>query len=250
MFQKKLIFHLANGRLPQSAGGKALNLRLLMNNGIHIPVTDVCTREAYQRYIDNDVSLVAALQEELKQLLKPGKTYAVRSSANIEDGAERSFAGQFKSALNVPGRMDDVLQAIWSVWSSVQAPAVKAYRERNNLSARDLAMAVIIQEMVTPVYSGVALSKNPVTGGDEVVVEAVSGLGTQLAQSGRTPTAGSISGATGSKNRVRAGCLTAWSMKSSPRRGKSRLHCVTRSTWSGSGAASGCIGCRPEKLPA
>ena len=38
-----------------------------------------------------------------------------------------------------------------------------------------------------PVYSGVALSKNPVTGGDEVVVEAVSGLGTQLVQSGRTP---------------------------------------------------------------
>lgn len=187
MFQKKFIVMLSNGNLPKSAGSKALNLKRLTKHGIHVPATYVCTWEAYQRYLKNDVSLVAALQAELKHILNPEKIYAVRSSANIEDGAERSFAGQFKSALNVPGRVDDVLQAIWSVWSSAQAPAVKAYLERNNLSARDLAMAVIIQEMVAPVYSGVALSKNPVTGGDEVVVEAVSGLGSQLVQAGRTP---------------------------------------------------------------
>ncbi len=187
MFEKKFIVTLANGRLPKSAGNKALNLRRLLNNGIHIPVTHVCTWEAYQRYIDNDLSLVATLQGELSHIITPEKTYAVRSSANIEDGAERSFAGQFKTALNVPGQVDDLLQAIWSVWSSAQAPAVKAYLERNNLSARDLAMAVIIQEMVPPIYSGVALSKNPVTSGDEVVLEAVSGLGTQLVQAGRTP---------------------------------------------------------------
>jgi len=183
----KYILDLKQYKVPKSAGNKALNLRRLMNNGIHIPVTYVCTWEAYQRYVDNDVSLVAALQAELKAILNPGKNYAVRSSASIEDGAERSFAGQFKTALNVPGRVDDVFQAIWSVWSSAQAPAVKAYLERNNLSARELSMAVVIQEMVTPVYSGVALSKNPVTGGDEVVVEAISGLGTQLVQTGQTP---------------------------------------------------------------
>jgi len=186
MAAKQYIVRLNGGRIPHSVGNKAHNLHRLMNNGIKIPVTYACTWEAYQRYIDNDISLVQALQAELKQMVDPGKVYAVRSSANIEDGTERSFAGQFKSVLNVQGA-DNVFQAIWSVWSSAQAPAVQAYLEHNKLSTRELAMAVIVQEMVTPVYSGVALSKNPVTGGDEVVVEAVSGLGTQLVQTGLTP---------------------------------------------------------------
>jgi pyruvate,water dikinase len=48
-------------------------------------------------------------------------------------------------------------------------------------------MAILIQEMVDPIYSGVALSKNPVTGGDEVVVEAIKGEGSRLVQGGITP---------------------------------------------------------------
>ena len=48
-------------------------------------------------------------------------------------------------------------------------------------------MAVIIQEMIQPVYAGVSLSRNPVTGADEVVVEAVEGSGEALVQSGVTP---------------------------------------------------------------
>ncbi len=45
-------------------------------------------------------------------------------------------------------------------------------------------MAVIIQEMVHSQASGVALSRNPVTGADEVVVEAVQGLGMRLSRVG------------------------------------------------------------------
>src|SRR5690606_15573412 len=51
----------------------------------------------------------------------------------------------------------------------------------------ELKMAVIVQEMVTPVFSGVAFSKNPVTGADEIVVEAVEGTGEALVQGGCTP---------------------------------------------------------------
>ncbi len=48
-------------------------------------------------------------------------------------------------------------------------------------------MGVIIQHMIQPVYAGVSLSRNPVTGADEVVVEAVEGSGEALVQSGVTP---------------------------------------------------------------
>ena len=48
-------------------------------------------------------------------------------------------------------------------------------------------MAVIIQEMIEPQLSGVVFSKNPSTGLDEVIVETVQGLGTQLVSRGTTP---------------------------------------------------------------
>ena len=48
-------------------------------------------------------------------------------------------------------------------------------------------MAVIIQEMVKPVVSGVSFSRNPMTGLDETVVEAVCGSGERLVQDGVSP---------------------------------------------------------------
>ena len=181
-----LLISLQTRKLPESVGNKALNLRRLYNYGIRIPPAFICDWNAYHRYLDNDVALVDELRLELSRKLDPDKYYAVRSSGNIEDSLDRSFAGQFKSVLNARG-IDAILQAIWSVWSSTQSPAVVTYLERHNIVARQLSMAVIIQEMVQSQASGVALSRNPVTGADEVVVEAVRGLGDALVQGGVTP---------------------------------------------------------------
>src|SRR5512137_2013292 len=169
MPRSHLLHSLESSRLPQSAGNKALNLRRLMKIGVRIPVTYVCDWKAHHRYLADDISLVPELREELARIIAPDRKYAVRSSANMEDSLERSFAGQFKSSLNVQG-VDSILQAIWSIWSSANPPLVNAYLGRHDI-AGSVSMAVIVQEMVSPVYSGVTLSKNPVTGTDEVVVE-------------------------------------------------------------------------------
>ena len=181
-----LLIDLQRQKPPASSGSKALNLYRLYRSGRRIPRTFVCRWDAYQRYLANDVSLVEELRRELERNLSPEKPYAVRSSANIEDSLDRSFAGQFKSILNVRG-VDAILQAVWSVWGTAQSPTVTAYLKRQNIASQQLFMAVIIQEMVPAQCSGVALSRNPVTGADEVVVESVQGLGDELVQGGVTP---------------------------------------------------------------
>jgi phosphohistidine swiveling domain-containing protein len=183
---QQFLVNLKGRNLPQSIGNKAVQLRRLQDHGVRIPATMVCTWEAYQRYMENDVGLVAELRAELSRQLKPAQAYAVRSSANIEDSLERSFAGQFKSVLNVRGA-DPVLEAIWSIWATASSPAVQTYWQRKGGAACPLEMAVIIQEMVEPLAAGVALSRNPVNGADEIVVEAVQGRGDALVQSGLTP---------------------------------------------------------------
>lgn len=180
------IIEIGKKKLPLSVGNKALNVQKLSNLGIQTPKSFAIKWDAYHQYVKDDSSLIDNLRAEIVKLIDPNISYAVRSSANIEDSLDRSFAGQFKSVLNVQG-VDAVLQAIWAVWSSAQTPAVETYLEQHSDSTHELSMGVIIQEMVNPVYSGVSLSKNPVTGTDDIVVEAVKGEGTQLVQSGETP---------------------------------------------------------------
>ena len=182
----KYLIDLDRQKLPNSMGNKALNLRRLAGIGMRLPKTYVVRWEAYQRYLEDDVALVETLRLEFSHILNPESVYAVRSSANIEDSLERSFAGQFKSVLNVRG-LDNVFQAVWAVWGTTNAPNVQAYLEKHGLCADELLMGVIIQEMIHPRCAGVALSRNPVTGADEVVVEAVEGAGDALVQSGVTP---------------------------------------------------------------
>jgi pyruvate,water dikinase len=180
--------HGLNGGRPRSTiGQKAADLSFLLKEGMRIPKTFVCSWDAYLHHLSGRPRLLADLRAELSRKLDLSLSYAVRSSANLEGSLGRSFAGQFESVLDVRG-LDDLMEALRSVWASAQAPDVHTYLHQNGLHPRDLRMAVIIQEMVDPVISGVSFSKNPVTGLDEVVVEAVEGSGQALVQRGVTPT--------------------------------------------------------------
>jgi pyruvate,water dikinase len=168
-------------------GNKAENLVLLSNiHGLKVPKTWVLPWDWYQCYLSGENNLQEQLLSAVEKHLDFSKAYAVRSSSNIEDMSFHSFAGLFKSVINVRG-FQNILDAVVEVWDSVQSETVNHYLEALSITPDDLHMAVIIQEMVSPVFSGVLFSNNPMTGVHEIVIEAVSGEGTALVQDGVTP---------------------------------------------------------------
>ena len=181
---KDLLIRLSGNKKISSIGGKGESLLKLSRAGFRTPVTFVVPWPAYQRFIQKDDILLGDLEKEINRKLG-NKLYAVRSSANQEDGFDFSFAGQFMSVLNVP--KDQVIDAVIEVWNSTTNDGVQNYLEKIPLDYRHLLMAVVIQEMVPALYSGVVFTKNPITGMEEFVVEAVKGFGTGLVQDGITP---------------------------------------------------------------
>jgi pyruvate,water dikinase len=180
------IFQLGKPGLPSRIGNKAEKLLFLSKKGFQSPLSWVCTWDVYLRYLEDEQRTIDLLASELSERLTMDRGYAVRSSANTEDSLDHSFAGQFESVLNVQG-MEGIVRAVRSVWEATDSHAVRSYLGRNGIDPADLRMAVIIQEMVPQVVSGVSFSKNPITGLDEVVVEAVKGSGEALVQDGVTP---------------------------------------------------------------
>lgn len=180
------IVHLSERHLPQSIGNKAINLRRLSDKRFPVPDTYICCWEAQEACRQNAPAVLEGLAKELERIIDPARSYAIRSSADVEDGLERSFAGQFKTFLNVRGA-ESILGSIQEIWNSVQSSAVQTYLQTADQPAPPLRMAVLIQEMITPVFSGVAFSKNPITSLDEIVIEAVQGSGELLVQDGVTP---------------------------------------------------------------
>jgi len=171
----------------ENIGNKAQNLITLMQiRKIKVPKTWVLPWDWHQRYIEEDGLFRNHLSDLLQSTLDLSKTYAVRSSSSIEDSSFHSFAGLFSSLLFVGGHQN-LVDAIIYVWDSAQTEKFEHYLKAHSISPENLHMAVIIQEMVPPIYSGVLFSNNPMTGLHEIVIEAVPGEGTALVQDGVNP---------------------------------------------------------------
>ena len=171
---------------PSLVGYKASQLCYLENSGFRVPRSSVCTFQAYQDYVEDGGSVLANIKTELAQLIQPDTKYCIRSSANLEDERDHSFAGQFESFLNV-GTLEKVTDAIVRIWESSTGDRVSSYVNSIGRTGEEIKMAVIIQEMIQPEYSGVVFTKNPVNGMDEIIVELVAGSGELLVQAGVTP---------------------------------------------------------------
>ena len=123
--------------------------------------------------------LVSAITGALTPLGEPA-AYAVRSSSTAEDLPTASFAGQHDSYLNVVGPAA-ILQHVSRCWASLFTERAVTYRLRNGFEHRKVAMAVIVQQMVSSQASGVLFTADPVTFNRKVAtVEASFGLGEAL----------------------------------------------------------------------
>ncbi len=102
-------------------------------------------------------------------------TVAVRSSALGEDIAGTSFAGQYRSVLNVSG--ESLLSAYKEVVASKYSLQAMTYRMNRGIRDEDVDMCVGFLRMVQAVSGGVLYSRNPVDFRDEsVIINSAWGL--------------------------------------------------------------------------
>ncbi|MBI3554398.1 MAG: hypothetical protein HY077_18020 [Elusimicrobia bacterium] len=103
------------------------------------------------------------------------KRLAVRSSAVQEDQADAAFAGAAESYLHV--KAEDALAMVVENWASFWLPRGISYRHAHGVKSTELLPSTFIQEMAQADAAGVIFTRNPVSGADEIVINAAYGLG-------------------------------------------------------------------------
>lgn len=179
-------------------GGKAFNVARLAQKGFPVPKGFCITTEAYDYFMDfNKISEKDEnIRDKIKEALMPPllvnairdaymaslgeKPCAVRSSSPAEDLKSASFAGQYRTFLNVKGE-DALLEAIRKCWESSWSQSAIEYRKKMGIGNKNIKMAVLVQEMLSAEASGVMFTE------EQIVVEAVWGSGDILVGGRVTP---------------------------------------------------------------
>ena len=97
--------------------------------------------------------------QSLERRSKPGVTVSVRSSALGEDAAGASFAGQYRSQLNV--RPEHLALSYREVVASLYSPQAMTYRLGRGIPDDETTMCVGVLAMVEAVAGGVAYTRDP-----------------------------------------------------------------------------------------
>lgn len=185
------------------SGGKGASLAAMTTSGLPVPQGFVVPAEVLEASVDaarlralvkegdhagaealvRDAQAPSDAREAYERL---GGSVAVRSSACAEDSEAASFAGQQETYLDVTGA-DEVARRIVDCWASFFSERALFYRARKG-SLDDLRMAVVVQRMVEPRTSGVLFTVDPVQRRrDQMIIEAVQGLGEQVVSGEVTP---------------------------------------------------------------
>ena len=206
---------------PAFVGGKATGLYALNRAGAAVPDFFVVTTHAYRSAVGDGVrdqlrqvcseladdlsnvedvsrraraivealSLAPASAEAVTAALNAltSESYAIRSSAVIEDSSSESWAGRFDSELGVAA--DEVVARIPTVWSSLfSVPALTyAYGLGKVSDQPNVDMAVVVQELVVSDAAGVVNSVLDTTRPTLVEIEVVWGLGSAIVDGELTP---------------------------------------------------------------
>ncbi|WP_084960055.1 PEP/pyruvate-binding domain-containing protein [Thermoactinospora rubra] len=173
-----------------TVGGKGASLARLARAGLPVPDGFHVTTHAYRRFVAEH-GLTGRPQEMARLIteheipadlagdvlaayakLGGEPAVAVRSSATAEDLPGMSFAGQQETFLNVRGG-ERLLEAVRRCWASLWTERAIAYRERNGVPHEEVALAVVVQELVPADAAGVMFTDE----GGRLVVNAAWGLG-------------------------------------------------------------------------
>ena len=131
-------------------------------------------------------SLLRGIEKQLNQKGIEDVPLVVRSSATIEDSSKASFAGRFKTVINVNG-IRNVEAAIKEVYASTFTKDVISYCEDTSKKIESIKMAIIVQELIVGDASGVMFTRDPNTFEEKALIEAVVGLNEGLVSGKVTP---------------------------------------------------------------
>lgn len=213
----KTLAELNRSDLP-IAGGKGANLGALIQAGLPVPPGFCVITSAYRAFVEanrleveirqivaatrmDDPAALDAASDSIRACFQQGEMppaladeicrayaslhnppgpVAVRSSATAEDLPDLSFAGQQDTYLNILGE-PALLDAVIRCWASLWTARAIGYRARNQISQDEVALAVVVQQMVQSEAAGVLFTANPLTGKrSQTVIDATLGLGEAL----------------------------------------------------------------------
>lgn len=136
-------------KLNEIVGGKNVGLAILNGAGANIPKTFCISVKSLENKL---------FEKHLQDI--DINCFSVRSSATLEDGGKNSFAGMFKSCLNV--KRDDLIDAINEVYDSLTTKRVREYVKF--FKTGEPHMSIVLQEFSEPEISGVWLGNGSMSG--------------------------------------------------------------------------------------
>lgn len=135
--------------------------------------------------------LASALEEAvagMRRRLGPDLRLALRSSAVGEDGLGVTFAGQYRSELDVPP--EEACDVWKEIIASKYSVTAMSYRFQRGIPDEAAPMCVGVLSMVRAEAGGVTYSRDPVAarqGREQVTLNAVPGLPQAVVDGGMTP---------------------------------------------------------------
>jgi len=131
------------------------------------------------RHLIQQLSVPDEIASEVAKRFSLNCRLIVRSSANCEDLTELAGAGLYESVANVAP--SDIAAAVRMVWSSLWTRRAALSRKQAGIPHEQAHMAVLIQHMLTPDFSFVVHTMNPITTNPrEAYAEIAVGLGETL----------------------------------------------------------------------